>query len=115
MSALPPKADISESDRHVRFVPKADIDTRPYDGRFAPNSGHATWTLIRLLPVGPSAIIRGGEITIEFRRRVQLASARRARITDNARRLAPNKRKHEGHVLLNQRRCDCGLRHSQGC
>ena len=25
MSALPPKADIGEDDRHVRFVPKADI------------------------------------------------------------------------------------------
>ena len=25
MSALPPKADIAERDRHVRFVPKADI------------------------------------------------------------------------------------------
>ena len=25
MSALPPKADITESDRHVRFVPIADI------------------------------------------------------------------------------------------
>ena len=25
MSALPPKADISERHRHVRFVPKADI------------------------------------------------------------------------------------------
>ena len=25
MSALPPKADIAESDRHVRFVPKADM------------------------------------------------------------------------------------------
>src|SRR5215472_5154913 len=25
MSALPPKADIAESDCHVRFVPKADI------------------------------------------------------------------------------------------
>src|SRR6516225_2085948 len=25
MSALPAKADIAESDRHVRFVPKADI------------------------------------------------------------------------------------------
>jgi hypothetical protein len=24
MSALPPKADIAERDRHVRFVPKAD-------------------------------------------------------------------------------------------
>ena len=24
MSALPPKADIAECDRHVRFVPKAD-------------------------------------------------------------------------------------------
>src|SRR5215469_18687748 len=26
MSALPPKADIAKSDRHVRFVPKADIN-----------------------------------------------------------------------------------------
>jgi hypothetical protein len=25
MSALPPKADIAESDWHVRFVPKANI------------------------------------------------------------------------------------------
>jgi len=25
-SAIPPKADIAERDRHVRFVPKADID-----------------------------------------------------------------------------------------
>jgi len=25
MSALPPKADIAEGDRHVCFVPKADI------------------------------------------------------------------------------------------
>ena len=25
MSALPPKGDIAECDRHVRFVPKADI------------------------------------------------------------------------------------------
>jgi hypothetical protein len=25
MSALPPKADIVERDRHVRFVPRADI------------------------------------------------------------------------------------------
>jgi hypothetical protein len=29
MSALPPKADIAECDRHVRFVPKADISARP--------------------------------------------------------------------------------------
>jgi len=28
MSALPPKADIPESDWHVRFVPKADIAHR---------------------------------------------------------------------------------------
>jgi hypothetical protein len=28
MSALPPKADITESDWHVRFVPKADIHQR---------------------------------------------------------------------------------------
>jgi hypothetical protein len=30
MSALPPKADIDERDRHVRFVPKADIDPAIY-------------------------------------------------------------------------------------
>jgi hypothetical protein len=28
MSALPSKADIAERDRHVRFVPKADISVR---------------------------------------------------------------------------------------
>jgi len=28
MSALPPKADIIQHDRDVRFVPKADIDCR---------------------------------------------------------------------------------------
>jgi len=28
MSGLPPKADIAEHDRHVRFVPKADIVER---------------------------------------------------------------------------------------
>jgi len=27
MSALPPKADIAERDRHVRFVPEADMDS----------------------------------------------------------------------------------------
>jgi hypothetical protein len=27
MSALPPKADIRQGNRDVRFVPKADIDT----------------------------------------------------------------------------------------
>ena len=31
MSALPPKADIPESDWHVRFVPKADIAHRHLD------------------------------------------------------------------------------------
>ena len=30
MSALPPKADIAECDRHVRFVPKADIRVDRY-------------------------------------------------------------------------------------
>jgi hypothetical protein len=32
MSALPPKADIVEHDRHVRFVPKADIATDRHYG-----------------------------------------------------------------------------------
>jgi hypothetical protein len=29
MSALPQKADIAERDRHVRFVPEADIEATP--------------------------------------------------------------------------------------
>jgi len=37
MSALPPKADIAESDWHVRFVPKADIAT----SQFAPQIRHS--------------------------------------------------------------------------
>jgi len=28
MSAFPPKADIADCDRHVRYVPKADIPHR---------------------------------------------------------------------------------------
>jgi len=32
MSALPPKADIAESDWHVRFVPKADTLTLRAEG-----------------------------------------------------------------------------------
>ena len=35
MSALPPKADIAERDRHVRFAPKADI-LRCGTDRFGP-------------------------------------------------------------------------------
>jgi len=31
MSALPPKADIAERDRHVRFVPKAESCTAAID------------------------------------------------------------------------------------
>ena len=34
MSALPPKADIAESDRQVRFVPKADISSAVNRARF---------------------------------------------------------------------------------
>ena len=37
MSALPPKADIAECERRVRFVPKADIPPRTSDVRFFPN------------------------------------------------------------------------------
>ena len=36
MSALPPKADIVERDRHVRFVPKAD--TSPTNQTQLPNA-----------------------------------------------------------------------------
>src|SRR5215469_16809109 len=35
MSALPPKADIAERDRHVRFVPKADILRCGRDWRYS--------------------------------------------------------------------------------
>jgi hypothetical protein len=34
MSALPPIADIGEHDRHVRFVPKADICSAAKEGLF---------------------------------------------------------------------------------
>ena len=34
MSALPPKADMVQRDRDVRFVPKADISFRRRDIRF---------------------------------------------------------------------------------
>jgi hypothetical protein len=43
MSALPPKADIAERGRHVRFGSEADIASGPHDVRFAPNSGHSSW------------------------------------------------------------------------
>jgi hypothetical protein len=32
MSALPPKTDIHRRERHVRFVPKADIEVPQLDG-----------------------------------------------------------------------------------
>jgi len=38
MSALPPKADIAESDWHVRFVPKADILRRSKERRYSVTS-----------------------------------------------------------------------------
>jgi hypothetical protein len=37
MSALPPKADIADRDRHVRFVPIGDIPLRLRDVCFAPS------------------------------------------------------------------------------
>ena len=40
MSVLPPKADIAERDRHVRFGSKADIAALPINVRFTPESGH---------------------------------------------------------------------------
>jgi len=49
MSALPPKADIAERRRHVRFVPKADIcgagiraGTTLFD-HLVGNRQHARW------------------------------------------------------------------------
>ena len=42
MSALPPKADITECDWHVRFVPKADIAENP----LYPGSGHTMKTIV---------------------------------------------------------------------
>jgi len=47
MSALPPKADISQRDRHVRFVPKADKvalqQKSPSFDHFVGNGKHARW------------------------------------------------------------------------
>jgi hypothetical protein len=40
MSALPPKADIAERRRLVRFESKADIAVHSCDVRFTPKSGH---------------------------------------------------------------------------
>ena len=40
MSTLPPKADIAQHERDVRFVPKADIDECLGHVRFTPKSGH---------------------------------------------------------------------------
>jgi len=45
MSALPPKADIAESDWHVRFVPKADIGITVVPS-FASKGGR-TWSASR--------------------------------------------------------------------
>ena len=38
MSALPPKADIAERNRYVRFVPKADIPRCSKERRYSGNS-----------------------------------------------------------------------------
>ena len=38
MSALPPKADLVQRDRDVRFVPKADIQTAIFPLRNAPHT-----------------------------------------------------------------------------
>jgi hypothetical protein len=48
MSALPPKADITESDRHVRFVPIANISScKVYTFRSLNCSlVHAIWPLV---------------------------------------------------------------------
>jgi hypothetical protein len=54
MSALPPKADIAESDWHVRFVPKADILHCGKERRFS-----ITSSAIDIMPAGmvrPSAL-----------------------------------------------------------
>ena len=48
-SALPPKADIAESNWDVRFGSKADIEARPFNVRFTPKSGHCRATVGCLL------------------------------------------------------------------
>ena len=52
MSALPPKADIAEYRRHVRFVPKADIDglRGPLAERFRQKLCRIP-SIVRLMPV----------------------------------------------------------------
>ena len=42
MSARPPKADIAKRDRHVRFVPKADIGRHWSAGGGSPKSPVST-------------------------------------------------------------------------
>jgi hypothetical protein len=46
MSALPPRADIAESDWHVRLVPKADIVPPPFDQLYD----------FRPAPIGPVSL-----------------------------------------------------------
>ena len=49
MSALPPKADMLQHDRDVRFGSLADIALGPRHVRFTPKSGHTSgryWNLV---------------------------------------------------------------------
>ena len=68
MSALPPKADIAEGDRHVRFVPIADIGLLT---RSSARSGAVALAFAR------SAVAAGHEVVLSNRR---LGSHRIARI-----------------------------------
>ena len=66
MSALPPKADISEYRRHVRFVPKADIDglRGPLAERFRQKLCRIP-SIVKLMPF--SSLVGLPMFTVRFR------------------------------------------------
>src|SRR5262249_50287640 len=68
MSALPPKADISDSDRHVRFVPKADIVCLALNNGLIRSASGSTQ------PALPSKLWRG-TLMFVFARREETPSA----------------------------------------
>ena len=76
MSALPPKADIDECDRHVRFVPKADIDglRGPLAERFRQKLCRIP-SIIRLMPF--SHLVGLPMFTVRFREIFLVAHAER--------------------------------------
>jgi len=71
LSALPPKADIANHDRHVRFGSEADIAARPINVRYSPESRR--WAAVFARPLWAnfrhSAVRKKGELLREDRLR----------------------------------------------